>query len=137
MRMWIHHGFAAPFMRQMFLGHVCAEFAHGAHGIPLHCPFHELILDGREHAAEVRSETLDGDFLVRVTPLRDSQGEIAYVLHSMVEVTERHRAEAALRASEERFRGYFDQSLVGVAVTSPAKGWITPAARRWSRPTST
>ena len=32
--------------------------------------------------------------------------------------------ERALRQSEERFRTYFEDSLVAMAITSPAKGWL-------------
>ncbi len=40
------------------------------------------------------------------------------------EISERQRAEDALRASEERFRRYFELGLIGMAITSPTKGWI-------------
>jgi PAS domain S-box-containing protein len=40
------------------------------------------------------------------------------------DITERKRTEDDLRASESRFRSYFDQPMVGVAITSPEKGWI-------------
>ncbi|HXB75355.1 MAG TPA: PAS domain S-box protein [Candidatus Acidoferrales bacterium] len=36
----------------------------------------------------------------------------------------RHAAEQALGASEERFRRYFELGLIGMAITSPSKGWI-------------
>ena len=34
------------------------------------------------------------------------------------------QAEDALRASEHRFRSYFDLPLIGIAITSPEKGWL-------------
>jgi PAS domain S-box-containing protein len=39
-------------------------------------------------------------------------------------VTERKRAEDELRASESRFRHYFELPLIGFAITSPGKKWI-------------
>ncbi len=40
------------------------------------------------------------------------------------EVEERRRAEEALRQSERRFRNYFEQGLIGMAVTSLDKRWL-------------
>jgi PAS domain S-box-containing protein len=39
-------------------------------------------------------------------------------------ITDRKRAEEQLRASEERFRRYFDLGLIGMAITSPTKGCL-------------
>jgi PAS domain S-box-containing protein len=48
----------------------------------------------------------------------------AATLNFMIDITERKRADEALRQSNARFRSYFELPLVGIAITSPEKGWI-------------
>jgi len=40
------------------------------------------------------------------------------------DITERKQAEAAQKASEERMRLFFERQSVGMAITSPEKGWL-------------
>ncbi len=40
------------------------------------------------------------------------------------EITERQRVEESLRSSESTIRSYFDLPLIGIAITSPEKGWL-------------
>jgi PAS domain S-box-containing protein len=40
------------------------------------------------------------------------------------EILEREHSEQELRTSEERFRTYFEHSLLPMAITSPDKGWV-------------
>ena len=40
------------------------------------------------------------------------------------DISERKQKEEALRQSEARFRSYFELGLIGMAITSPEKGWL-------------
>jgi two-component system cell cycle sensor histidine kinase/response regulator CckA len=52
-------------------------------------------------------------------PISDRSGVFLGVLATMTDITERKRAEQALRRSEERFRGLFENVLEGVYQSTP------------------
>jgi PAS domain S-box-containing protein len=49
------------------------------------------------------------------------EGKVAILFN---DISRRKAADAALKSSEERFRRYFELGLVGMAITSPAKGCV-------------
>ncbi len=62
------------------------------------------------------SHVQDIAFTTQLAPLRDEHGHMSGVIGVATDVTDRERAEEALRASEERFRENFDRAALGMAV---------------------
>jgi signal transduction histidine kinase len=60
------------------------------------CPYVQLLEDGQEHTVEVYEKDLGGYFIVTVSPLRDSQGNLVGIVHIAHDITERKRVEEAL-----------------------------------------
>lgn len=60
----------------------------------------------------------------RAFQVRGSSGELINLTGIATDITEQQRVTSQLRESEERFRGYFELGLVGMAITSPTKGML-------------
>ena len=56
--------------------------------------------------------------------IRDGVSGAYHYRSAIIDTTERNRAEQALRESEERFRGTFDNAAVGIAHVAPDGRWL-------------
>jgi PAS domain S-box-containing protein len=68
----------------------------------------------------VKGNLIDVFLCLSIVPGYEPGQTLALV--SFMDITARKRAEEALRRSEGRFRSYFEQGLIGMAITAPDKG---------------
>jgi PAS domain S-box-containing protein len=57
-------------------------------------------------------------------PLFDPDGTFTGYIGSCIDIDDAKRAAELLREREERLRAFFETSAVGIAITSPQKGWV-------------
>ena len=88
------------------IGKKCYEIFHHTDEPPEGCPFKKMIASG--HLETVEIEALGGAYLVSCTPMVDEKGRIEKVIHIATDITERKKAEDALRASELWLQNIFN-----------------------------
>ncbi|MEE3717242.1 PAS domain S-box protein [Tumidithrix elongata RA019] len=88
----------------------------------------QIVTKGEKVAGhEFRHLHQNGSYIwvqTNVTPVKNVEGATVSIQGVLWDINDRKLAEEALRQSEARFRRYFEQSLIGMAITSPERGWL-------------
>ena len=97
---------------------------------------HKRLLAGETLTGmEVRRQRRDGtllDISLSASPLWDESHNVRGIIGFLTDITERKRAEEALRRTEEKFRGIFENAVEGIFQTTPEGKYVAanPALAR-------
>ncbi|MDY9927715.1 PAS domain S-box protein [Methanosarcina sp.] len=92
------------------VGLTCYSVVHGTNEPPSFCPHRQLLKDGLEHSTEICEDCLGGYFLVSVSPLHDSKGNLIGSVHVARDINERKQTEEKLIRRENEFRALAENS---------------------------
>jgi PAS domain S-box-containing protein len=80
------------------------------------------ITSGATWRGEILNRRKDGSLRMEemtITPVLSSPGKITHFVAVKQDITERKRAEEALRAAEEKYRGIFENAVIGIYQSTP------------------
>ncbi len=98
------------------IGKPCYEVLHASPEPGADCPHKRMLQTGKEERGDLEETRLGKFFDVTTTPLYDRDGVLRGSVHVMRDITDRKRAEDALKASENRYRGLFEDSPISLAL---------------------
>ncbi len=81
----------------------------------------DRLTSGQEWNGELLNKRKNGEFYwedVSIAPIKNPQGDTTHYVAIKTDITERKKMAAALAASEEKLRGLFELSTMGIALTS-------------------
>jgi PAS domain S-box-containing protein len=115
------------YTKEEMLGRSTADFYPDDVAAAQHAAIHAGLTGEGRWSGELRIRRRDGTDGVSETTvvmLRDAQGNFIGGVGVNHDVTERVRAEAALREREALLRGAFEHAPIGMALTSPDGRWL-------------
>lgn len=106
------------------IGITCYEAIHGTVCPPELCPNVKLLEEGETHQAEVFEPRLGGNYLVTVSPIHDSKGDITSSVHVAHDITQ-------VRQAEKKFATIFQFAPIAIAITQISDGTIVDVNDAW------
>ena len=98
---------------QKLIGKTCYEVAHGTTEPVLGCPHRKAMENKKPASAELYNSDKETFWEVSASPIFDEKGDVIASVHITRDITERKRAEEALRQREERHRTILQTAMDG------------------------
>ncbi len=95
----------------------CYEYYHGKCSPPEGCPSCQCLVTGDQAVFELFEPHLNMFMEIRAIPRFDSNSQLTGLIHIVRDITDRKKAEGALRHSEQMLKAILSASPVGIVVT--------------------
>ena len=120
--------FGLPFAK--IVGRPCYEVLHGLTDPPSDCPHQMLLSSGLPQRCDYEDTRLGKTFDVTTTPVRNADGQCRGCIHVLRDISDRKRADLALRHSLERYRSLVTATSQ-VVWTTDAAGAVVEDLTAW------
>ncbi len=117
------------------IGKTCYEVVHGTKEPCLGCPHRQTLKTGKPATNEMFEPYLGIHLEITTSPIFDDKGEVIHTVHLAKDITERKRAEEALRDGEERYRAIFSEARDGIVLIDGETGYIVDCNPEFERET--
>lgn len=121
--LWTNNAFSnlTGYALNEIVGHKPNIFKSGEHSDSFYAHMWAVILAGNTWRGEIINKKKNGEKYyeeMTITPVKNPAGEIIHFVSIKQDITERKKSEDALKESELRFRGLYENATIGIYRTS-------------------